>query len=126
MFYLNNIFIVINYLCIFFPLKLCLWTNPITGIQCSSSTTYNLSCLLIFMWLGMGEYDLKKKPKSPCGMCHQAFLFVMLMVQVKHSLNSVFELSCNQACIFIRGEKFSSKKFKLFIDFHFCVQRKPE
>lgn len=41
-----------------------------------------------------------------------------------HLLNSVFELSCNQACIFIRKEKFSSKKFKLFIDFHFCVQRK--
>lgn len=44
----------------------------------------------------------------------------------KHTLNSIFKLSCNQACIFIRGEKFSSEKFKLFIDFHFCVQVKLE
>lgn len=55
-----------------------------------------------------------------------AHLFVLLMAQVKHWVYSVFELSCNQAYVFIRGEKFPSKKFKLFIDFHFCVQREPE
>lgn len=65
--------------------------------------------------------------KSPFGTCHSKLVFVMLLVQgKKHTLNSIFKLSCNQACIFIRGEKFSSEKFKLFIDFHFCVQVKLE
>ena len=61
---------------------------------------------------------------SPRGACPSRFILSCLWCIQNHSPNSVFELSCNQACIFIREEKFSPKKFKLFIDFHFCAQRK--